>query len=141
MLQDMVLDPGSILGADPVLGGGAHKALGRVLVLHPTGVPSQPAVDVAEGDQHIAVVALQMGRTRMQGLVMLFRLVLDLCLLWYQCYFGFGLNFDILSRVSWPLAVHDVLKGCKCCLLPCATRHVMHACRHGKVLAVCILCP
>ena len=58
MLQDVMLDRGCILGADPVLGGGPDKALCGILVLHPAGVTSQPAVDVAEGDQDIAVVAL-----------------------------------------------------------------------------------
>lgn len=59
VLQNVMLDTCSILGADPVLGGGPDKALSAVLILHPAGVPSQVAVDVAQMHQYVTVVALQ----------------------------------------------------------------------------------
>ena len=58
MLQNVVLDSGGVLSADPVLGGGPHKALSRVLILDSTGVTPQSAVDVTQGHQHITVVSL-----------------------------------------------------------------------------------
>ncbi len=40
VLQDVVLDCGHVGHAHPVLGGGPHKPLRAVLVLHPAHVPA-----------------------------------------------------------------------------------------------------
>ena len=59
VLQDVVLDACSVLSADPVLGGGPHKALSSVLILHTTRVASKVTVNVAQVDQNVTVIALQ----------------------------------------------------------------------------------
>ena len=69
VLQDVMLDCGDIAHADPVLGGGAHKALRAAVgaagvaagLARSRGVAAQVGVDGGEDDQQVRVVALQGG--------------------------------------------------------------------------------
>ena len=58
VLQDVVFDLGCIIGADPVLGRAAHKALGAVLILLPGLVSTDLAVYVGQVHQQVTVGAL-----------------------------------------------------------------------------------
>lgn len=58
VLQDVVLDLGCVVGADPVLCRAAHKALGAVLILLPGLVPTDLAVYVGQVHQQVTVGAL-----------------------------------------------------------------------------------
>ena len=58
VLQDVVLDLGRVIGADPVLRRAAHKALGAVLILLSGLVSTDLAVYIGQIHQQVTVGAL-----------------------------------------------------------------------------------